>query len=217
MEGDSHRVEHLNKLKDLSVDLTAYMTSQQPPPVSEELQVISPITSSNLWVEFVQSLRIGSETGMIVLQLLFQKKTVCYGYSLESPEWGDPVEHWTEDRFLSNHCIRFCHHIVCGYKGFYTWCILDIIVGIFPYLKLRSYLLSDQSAIVICRSFKNFLTIIYFLCCSICKYFFWKSYAQAVFHFKQCKPGADDAFCVFQSRSKLFVEVSFGENCALMN
>ena len=45
MENDSHKVDHLNRLKDLSVDLTAFMTIQQPPPVSEEFQVVSPSTS----------------------------------------------------------------------------------------------------------------------------------------------------------------------------
>lgn len=41
-EDDCHKIDHLNKLKDLNIDLTAYMTNQQPPPVSEELQVVSP-------------------------------------------------------------------------------------------------------------------------------------------------------------------------------
>lgn len=48
METDSHRIDHLNKLKDLSIDLTTYMTNQQPPPVSEELQVVSTATATAL-------------------------------------------------------------------------------------------------------------------------------------------------------------------------
>lgn len=46
METDSHRIDHLNKLKDLSIDLTTYMTNQQPPPVAEELQVVSTATAT---------------------------------------------------------------------------------------------------------------------------------------------------------------------------
>lgn len=42
---DSHSVEHLNRLKDLSVDLTAYLSNQQSPPVTEELQVVNVKTS----------------------------------------------------------------------------------------------------------------------------------------------------------------------------
>lgn len=42
---DNHSVEHLNRLKDLSVDLTAYLSNQQSPPVTEELQVVSVKTS----------------------------------------------------------------------------------------------------------------------------------------------------------------------------
>ncbi|XP_053401267.1 uncharacterized protein LOC123549498 [Mercenaria mercenaria] len=38
---DDHNVEHLNRLKDLNVDLTAYLANQQSPPVTEELQVVN--------------------------------------------------------------------------------------------------------------------------------------------------------------------------------
>ncbi|KAL4234685.1 hypothetical protein ACF0H5_006326 [Mactra antiquata] len=41
IEEDTQKLEHLNKLKELGVDLTCYLATQQPPPVSEELQVVS--------------------------------------------------------------------------------------------------------------------------------------------------------------------------------
>ena len=46
METDSHKIDHLNRLKDLNIDLTAYMTTQQPPPVSDEYQLVSPVGTS---------------------------------------------------------------------------------------------------------------------------------------------------------------------------
>jgi len=38
---DRHVVDHLSKLKDLSVDLTGYLTAQQAPQVTEEVQVVT--------------------------------------------------------------------------------------------------------------------------------------------------------------------------------
>ena len=46
MEKDNHKVDHLNKLKDLNIDLTSYLTNQQPPQVAEELQVVTAGTST---------------------------------------------------------------------------------------------------------------------------------------------------------------------------
>lgn len=38
---DNHNIEHLNRLKDLNIDLTAYLANQQSPAVTEELQVVN--------------------------------------------------------------------------------------------------------------------------------------------------------------------------------
>lgn len=37
---DQQKIDHLSKLKDINIDLTAYLTCQQPPKVTEEVQVV---------------------------------------------------------------------------------------------------------------------------------------------------------------------------------
>lgn len=47
VQEDCHAVEHLSSLGDLKIDLTQYLMTQQPAPVSEEVQVVKTKSAGN--------------------------------------------------------------------------------------------------------------------------------------------------------------------------